>query len=120
MRLVLGGSTLLAFPGIGGGVRFGFRSPLGSLQWTGGTPRDAEVSVGCYDADGGELVQRINLEAPALVARRTFDPTPSPFPSVWVRRDAGVGPEVRIDTGGLIVGVGNGVKVLRPRAALRK
>ena len=114
MRLVLSGPTLLVFPGIGRGVRFGFRSPLGSLQWAGGTPREADASVGCYDADG-ELVQRINLDATALVARRAVL-SRSLFPSVWVHRNEGDGPEVRIDADGLVVGTGNRVKVLRPRS----
>jgi len=116
MRLVLSGSTLLAFPGIGHAVRFGFRSPLGTLQWSGGSPRDAEASVDCFDAASGELVQRINLDVTALVARRAFDPTPSLLPAVWVRRDPGaVGPTVQIDGDRLLVGVGNRVKVLQSR-----
>ena len=36
-RLVLRGSTLFAFARIGAGTRFGFRSPLGSLQYIGGS-----------------------------------------------------------------------------------
>ena len=109
------------FPGIGYGVRFGFRSLLGSLQWSGGGPRDVEASVHCHDAASGELIQRINLEVTALVARQKFDPRRSLLPGLWLHRDPeAVGPEVRLDASGLIVGVGNQVKVLESRAAPRK
>ena len=113
---------MLAFARIGSGVRFGFRSPLGSLQWSGGSPRDVEdASVCCLDGATGELTQRINLDVTALVARREFDRRRGGMPRMWLVRDeCAVGPEVRIDAVGLLVGVGNRVKVLHPRAPLRK
>ena len=121
MRLVLRGSSLLVYPRIGSGVRFGFRSLLGSLQWSGGSLRDVEdASIQCHDAASGELVQRINLEVTAFVARREFDPRRSLLPRLWLERDPkALGPEVRID-GGLVIGIGNQVKVLQPRATTQK
>ena len=121
-RLILRGSTLLAFARIGAGIRFGFRSPLGSLQYISGGPRDAEdASLSCFDGATGELMQRINLDVTFFVARREFDRRRGGMPRLWLVRDENaLGPEVRIDDVGLIVGVGNQVKVLRSRAPLRK
>ena len=93
------------------------------MEW-GGAPRDSacRLASAVSDASDGELVQRINLDVTALVARREFDRRRSLLPGLmWLpsRIATPVGPEVRIDTG-LVVGVGNQVKVLQSRAALRK
>src|SRR5262249_56441040 len=118
-RLLRPGGALLAWKERAAGLRFGFRWLVGSVQWrVGPLPHGQAWSVACLDPGTGNLVQRLDLEPESLpLAREHAWPSAGPtWPAVELDRDdeGAPGPAVVPDRGGLVVAVGNRVKVLGP------
>src|SRR5262249_20885631 len=115
-RLIGSGAVLLAIPEKAGALAFRVRWLTGSLEWQIGPLPEANAwSVDCLDAGTGILVQRLNLDPEALPIRRMADSRPrSLFPLGCLARDAAAapGPTVVHDRLGLILALGNQVKVL--------
>jgi outer membrane protein assembly factor BamB len=121
-RLTWSGKSLLAWMDRSTAIRFRYRSLVGSLQWrVGPLPGASAWSVSCLDGSTGAPIRRVTLEPEWLPRERDEKPAgsgrgvrPSVFPLFGVDRDetGSPGPVVVHDRRGLVVAIGNRVKIL--------
>jgi outer membrane protein assembly factor BamB len=115
-RLERCGKTILAWLSRSTSVRYRWRSLLGSLQWdVGPLPSAGAWTVHAFDAQTGDSVQRMTIEPESLprepVTHYARRGTVMPMVGVDRAANGAPGPTVIRDRHGVVVALGNRVKV---------